>query len=85
MSKFLIIFLGVFLVLATINFISALPVPCPSGQISENDRCVPVPTEKRDLMDQPPKIRKIRTVIQHECPPDQIMIRGKCRYVSKGK
>jgi hypothetical protein len=87
MSKLSIICLGAFLVLATINFISALPVPCPTGQIPENDRCVPVPTEKKDLMDQPThlheEIRKIRTVIQHECPQDQIMIRGRCRYIPR--
>ncbi len=72
--------------LATINFISALPVPCPTGQISEKDRCVPVPTEKRDFLDRLPdlhgetEIRKIRGVIHRElCPEGYIMIRGKCQ------
>jgi hypothetical protein len=48
MSKFLLIILGIFLVLGTINFISALP--CPTGQIPENDLCAHVPTEKMDQL-----------------------------------
>jgi hypothetical protein len=86
MSKLLIIVL----VLTTINFISGLP--CPTGQISENDRCVSVKmaTDKREFLDHFPdllgetKTRKTRKAIveKPECPPDYIWLKGKCRKIS---
>jgi hypothetical protein len=80
MSKLLLIILGIFLVLATINSISALPVACPTGQIPENDQCVPVPIEKRDFIEETYQ-RNSRTVVQTTptCRPGYYWAYGKCR------
>jgi hypothetical protein len=82
MSKFLIIVLGVFLVLAAINFISALS--CSTSHIQKTHRCLPVPTGKREFLDQLPGSRKTRdTLIEKPvCPPGYIWYKGKCRKIS---
>jgi hypothetical protein len=66
MSKLLLIVLGAFLVLATINFISALP--CHGSCIPDE----PVETDER----------VVRAVVGNQCPIGQVLLRGKCRTVA---